>query len=76
MQNANLELTIRELQIETLEKQKNGEKEHEGLSTELSACQAELQRLRIDFEAVLDSKMGLELEIASYRRLLEGEERR
>ncbi len=76
MQNANLELTIRELQIETLEKQKNGEKEHEGLSTELSSCQAELQRLRIDFEAVLDSTMGLELEIASYRRLLEGEERR
>ncbi|VDD80318.1 unnamed protein product [Mesocestoides corti] len=72
--NAHLELTLRELRAVSQERQKDGEHAKECLTTELSACQAELQRLRIDFEALLDSKMGLELEIASYRRLIECEE--
>ncbi|KAL5967420.1 70 kDa neurofilament protein [Taenia solium] len=74
--NAQLELTIRELRTVSQEKQKDSELTKHRLTTELSACQAELQRLRTDFEALLDSKMGLELEIASYRRLIEHEERR
>ncbi|KAL5109306.1 70 kDa neurofilament protein [Taenia crassiceps] len=74
--NAQLEQTIRELRKLGQEKQKDSEHAKHRLTTELSACQAELQRLRTDFEALLDSKMGLELEIASYRRLIEHEERR
>ncbi|VDM30556.1 unnamed protein product [Hydatigera taeniaeformis] len=74
--NAQLELTIREMRTASQERQKDNELTKHRLTTELSACQAELQRLRTDFEALLDSKMGLELEIASYRRLIEHEERR
>ncbi|CDI97391.1 cytoplasmic intermediate filament protein [Echinococcus multilocularis] len=74
--NAQLELTVRELRALNQERQKDSDLTKHRLTTELSACQAELQRLRTDFEALLDSKMGLELEIASYRRLIEHEERR
>ena len=69
-------MTIRELRAVGQERQKENDVTKHQLTAELSACQAELQRLRTDFEALLDSKMGLELEIASYRRLIEREERR
>ena len=44
-------------------------REAEGLRSELEAILRELQ-------VIMDSKMGLELEIAAYRKLLEGEETR
>ncbi|VDK83986.1 unnamed protein product [Dibothriocephalus latus] len=51
-------------------------KERDQYREENSKLRALLQRLRLDFEALLDSKLGLEMEIASYRRLLECEEKR
>lgn len=71
-----MERTIRELTGSIHSRDRELEAVKSQLSIELSSSQGELQRLRTDFEALLDSKIGLELEIATYRRLIEREEQR
>ncbi|KAL7060252.1 hypothetical protein AAHC03_09810 [Spirometra sp. Aus1] len=71
-----LERSLRDLQNENSERLRTGDRSQQHLALDLNNCQMELQRLRLDFEALLDSKLGLEMEIASYRRLLEVEEKR
>lgn len=43
------------------------------LETELQQLKASIVQLQTDYNQLLDIKMRLELEIAEYRRLLEGE---
>ncbi|KAM7533111.1 hypothetical protein Aperf_G00000127982 [Anoplocephala perfoliata] len=73
---AEMELTIRELRRSLQDRQQNIEVDENSFAIGSSASQAELQRLRTDFETLLGSKLGLELEIASYRHLLGREEQR
>lgn len=44
------------------------------LEDELSQLRLEMQRQKTDYEQLLRIKQNLEMEIATYRRLLEGEE--
>ncbi|VDO07395.1 unnamed protein product [Rodentolepis nana] len=74
--NARMERTIREVRGTLRERERELETAKNRFEIELSASQGELQCLKTDFEALLDSKIGLELEIASYRRLIEREEER
>nr|CDS28533.2 intermediate filament protein [Hymenolepis microstoma] len=74
--NVRMERTIREVRASLRERERELEAAKNRFEIELSASQSEVQCLRTDFEALLDSKIGLELEIASYRRLIEREEER
>lgn len=71
-----MELTVRELRRSLQDRQRDNEANKNSFVIELSTTQEELQRLRTDFEILLGSTIGLELEIASYWRLLEREEQR
>lgn len=44
------------------------------LEEELSQLRLDMQRNKTDYEQLLRIKQNLEMEIATYRRLLEGEE--
>lgn len=44
------------------------------LEDELSQLRLDMQRNKTDYEQLLRIKQNLEMEIATYRRLLEGEE--
>lgn len=44
------------------------------LEDDLSQLRIEMQRIKTDYEQLLRIKQNLEMEIATYRRLLEGEE--
>ncbi|XP_013412657.1 70 kDa neurofilament protein isoform X2 [Lingula anatina] len=46
------------------------------LLTELEELRAENEKIMVDFNHISDAKLSLELEIAAYRKLLEGEESR
>lgn len=52
------------------------ESENSELKIEVAKLRAELDAVLHELEGITDLKIGLELEIAAYRRLLEGEETR
>jgi len=52
------------------------EAENTELKVKVSKLRAELDAVMHELEGITDLKLGLELEIAAYRRLLEGEETR
>jgi len=52
------------------------EDENNGLRSDIANVRSELEAILRQLQMIMDSKMGLELEIAAYRKLLEGEETR
>lgn len=72
--NANLERELADLRREYDERVRELELEKSSLSDQLLKRNAELEAILKELQDLMDSKLGLELEIAAYRKLLEGEE--
>ncbi len=58
------------------EKEREWESENTELKTDVAKLRAELEAILKELQELMDTKLGLELEIAAYRKLLEGEENR
>lgn len=52
------------------------EAENAELREEVAKLRAEMEAILRELQTIMDTKLGLELEIAAYRKLLEGEENR
>lgn len=52
------------------------ESANQALYNELTQLRAQMEAILKELQTIMDTKLGLELEIAAYRKLLEGEERR
>ncbi|VEL44224.1 unnamed protein product [Protopolystoma xenopodis] len=74
--NAQLERQLNDARQDLDEHTRDSELERNALRKDLAASQNELERTLAEFQALLDAKLSLELEIAAYRKLLEGEENR
>jgi len=72
--NAHLLLEIEQLEREREERRKALEEENQDLKQQLAKMHAEQSAITQELAQISDSKLTLELEIAGYRRLLEGEE--
>jgi len=69
----------RELDILRREKEQRErelESENAELREEVAKLRAEMEAILRELQNIMDTKLGLELEIAAYRKLLEGEENR
>ena len=62
------------MQEEKLMNEREMESENEKLMAEIAALKAEMDSITKELQNLLDAKLGLELEIAAYRKLLEGED--
>ena len=62
------------MQQEKVMTEREMESENEKLMTEIAALKAEMDSITKELQDLLDAKLGLELEIAAYRKLLEGED--
>ena len=74
--NAYLQLEIDMLINEREAKKRELEDENGQLKDDLAKLRAELEAIAKELAALNDAKLGLEMEIAAYRKLLEGEENR
>lgn len=74
--NAQLERELLTLQQEYSEKEREWENENCELKNEVVKLRAEMEAILKELQEIMDTKLGLELEIAAYRKLLEGEENR
>uniref|UniRef100_A0A1I8FQY6 IF rod domain-containing protein n=1 Tax=Macrostomum lignano TaxID=282301 RepID=A0A1I8FQY6_9PLAT len=74
--NAQLERELEELRREMEEAERECEMEKGRLRTDLANTQATLEEYLKELQTLMDMKLSLELEIAAYRKLLEGEETR
>lgn len=72
--NAQLQLEIDRLEREREERRKALEEENNDLKQQLAKMHAEQTAITQELAQISDSKLTLELEIAGYRKLLEGEE--
>ena len=64
------------LRREYEEKEREWESENSDLKNEVAKLRAEMEAILKELQDLMDTKLGLELEIAAYRKLLEGEENR
>ena len=75
-QNAALQRELEMLRREKEERERELEAENNDYKLELSKLRAEMEAILKELQIIMDSKLGLELEICAYRKLLEGEESR
>lgn len=69
-----LQREINDLMQDKLNTEKEMQQDIEKLIAEVAALKAELESITKEMQDLLDAKLSLELEIAAYRKLLEGEE--
>lgn len=74
--NAQLARELEALRREKEDYERQLTAENSELKTEVVRLRAELEAIIKEFDHISDAKLGLELEIAAYRKLLEGEESR
>jgi len=76
MQNQDLAREIDALRRAKEDSERQLEAENSAMRREADGLRGDLESILRELQAIMDSKMGLELEIAAYRKLLEGEETR
>jgi len=67
---------LEQLRREKEERERELETENGEFKMEIAKLRAEMEAILKELQGIMDSKLGLELEIAAYRKLLEGEENR
>jgi intermediate filament protein if len=76
LQNLALQRQLENLRKEKEERERELEAENERLRGNVASMRAELEAINKELQDLQDAKLSLELEIAAYRKLVEGEENR
>jgi len=74
--NSALMRELEQLRRDKEERERELETENGEFKMEIAKLRAEMEAILKELQGIMDSKLGLELEIAAYRKLLEGEENR
>ena len=76
MQNAALQRELQALKRAKEDRERELESENIDLKDDIAKLRAEMEAIILELQNIMDTKLSLELEIAAYRKLLEGEENR